>query len=313
MKKLFIFILIITYYSFSNQVELNFKYNVDGEPFGFNNIYTNSDNINYKVTRLQYYICGFELNEKPVEDLYILADPFSPPFTIGDIEEETLEKIKFDIGVKADDNVGVDPNSYPPLHPLAPKNPSMHWGWAAGYRFWAIEGFSDPDGDGTFDKAFQYHILGDESLRTITLNTNTKAIGGKITLELDFDVQELLSVVDMSKFNTMHGWPNEFPEIAEFLDNITNSNFITPSLINSIDNSGLINISIYPNPTNSKLFLNGDIINTGFEIYNQNGIIIKKGRVSSNEIPVEELASGTYFLILKRNSLIINNTRFIKN
>ncbi len=80
---------------------------------------------------------------------------------------------------------------------------------------------------------------------------------------------------------------------------------ITENLL-SIDSKELQNIKIYPNPvtTNSinveSNFL-GEIVN--YEIVNLLGQTILKGILSNKQINVGNLSSGTYFLILKHNTL----------
>ena len=59
---------------------------------------------------------------------------------LGSHDVTNVEAVHFHIGVDSSVNHS-DPASYPMGHPLAPVFPSMHWGWAAGYRFVAIEGF----------------------------------------------------------------------------------------------------------------------------------------------------------------------------
>lgn len=72
------------------------------------------------------------------------------------------------------------------------------------------------------------------------------------------------------------------------------------------------NISIFPNPTNSKLFIkNADNIKT-IHIFNINGQLIKKYGKNINELNLNGLNSGVYFL-----NILINNTlhkqKIIKN
>lgn len=312
MKNLFLIFIVASLSLISEEVDLKINYHIDGKTLKYGEVYTNKNNINFKVARFQYYICGVELNDKKIDGLYILANGFRPSYSLGEFENEVITKIKFDLGVDSSNNVGVDPNSFPIFHALAPKNPSMHWGWSAGYRFWAIEGVSDPDGDGTFDKSFQYHVIGDDALKSVSLNVDTKKIDDKININIDFDVQKLLSVVDMSTFSVYHGFSQQYPEIKEFVTNISSSNAITIPSINSIENQELTQAKLYPNPSSSVINLNGDLLNTSYEILDINGNILKSGEVSTNSISIGDIDQGIYFVIFKRDGYSIENIKFIK-
>ena len=69
-------------------------------------------------------------------------------------------------------------------------------------------------------------------------------------------------------------------------------------------------ITIYPNPTENYLFINGLDKEFLFSIYNSEGKLVQKGK-TIDKVDVSELESGLYTIkLLKENQTI--NTRFIK-
>lgn len=66
-------------------------------------------------------------------------------------------------------------------------------------------------------------------------------------------------------------------------------------------------ISIYPNPTQSILYIKGDVVTDSYTILDINGRVLDSGNATNNAINVQKLSAGVYFLR-------IDNTtqRFIK-
>ena len=95
-------------------------------------------------------------------DKYILVNANQNNYNIGEIEllDDDLISLNFNIGVEYNLN-HADPSLQDSSHPLAPQFPSMHWGWAAGYRFAALEGMIDKNQDSIMETVFQYHPVDD--------------------------------------------------------------------------------------------------------------------------------------------------------
>lgn len=294
----------------AEEVYLNIDYNVDGEKFVTNQVYTNSKGINYKVSKIYYYMFGFRLNETYIYK-YVLANSNVNRHKLGDFDLNSIDSLTISFGVSSFENMGVDPNSFPPDHPLAPQNQTMHWGWAAGYRFWMIDGFSDPDGDGVFDKSFQYHALGNEALRTIVFKTNSVSKNGVIDLNFEMDVQKLLSPIDMSQYGIYHEFYNNSPQIRAFIDNIIPSKVITAKVMTSVE-TNTNSISLSPNPADEYLNFGSEYLNKDYDIISINGNVLKNGRLNENQIQISDLTKGTYFLRIYDEKGIINTAKFVK-
>lgn len=311
MKTIIITLLLITSFTYGAEVNLKINYNVDGVPFQLDKEYVNKDGIKYKISRFQYYMCEFELDETQLDGTYILANASMPSYPLGNIDVSSINNIKISFGVEEEENIGKDPNRYSMFHPLAPKNPSMHWGWSAGYRFWAIEGFSDPDGDGEYDKSFQFHILGDESFRTLSLPVNSTEENGTIDINLSFNIQEILAPVDMTTFGVHHDFYNNSQPIRDLINNFAESEVVTSEAITSVESDNSISIS--PNPTTGYLNIPSGHMNSKFEIVSLTGDALLSGDISSNVLDLEELPIGTYFLRIFDANGIIRTTKFVKN
>ena len=149
MKYLFsLFLGIILQASFaqSSEVELQIHPNWAGKAFNFSTVYSGGD-CEYKITRLQYYVSEIKIKYDGgksylIKDLYFLVSAEKDTvLSLGILPVSNIEGIEFSIGVDQAAN-HLDPSTYPSSHPLALKNPSMHWGWTSGYRFIALEGNS---------------------------------------------------------------------------------------------------------------------------------------------------------------------------
>mgnify|MGYP000067756848 CR=1 FL=1 len=196
-------------------------------------------------------------------------------------------------------------------HPLANQMPNMHWGWAAGYRFWLVEGFSDPDGDGEFDKSFQYHALGDEALRTISFETNAESVNGVLDLNIDFDIQKLLTPIDMTQFGIYHELYNNSQEIRDFIDNITPSKAISSQTITSVEvveNS----LSISPNPAEDFLNVTDEYLNSSYDIISLDGNNVLSGYITNSQIKLEAIPSGTYIVRIYDENEMTSTAKFVK-
>lgn len=304
-------LLLITSLTYGADVNLNIDYNVDGVPFELDKEYVNKDGIKYKISRFQYYMCEFQLDDTQLDGTYILANASMPSYPLGNINVSSIDNINISFGVEEEENIGKDPNRYSMFHPLAPKNPSMHWGWSAGYRFWAIEGFSDPDGDGEYDKSFQFHILGDESFRTLSLPVNSTEENGTIDINLSFNIQEILAPVDMTTFGVHHDFYNNSQPIRDLINNFAESEVVTSESITSVEFENSISIS--PNPTTGYLNIPSEHLNSRFEIVSLTGDALLSGKISSSVLDLEELPTGTYFLKIFDAKGIIRTTKFVKN
>ena len=86
-------------------------------------------------------------------------------------------------------------------HPLGPVHPSMHWGWAAGYRFLALEGYSGTN----LDAQSQVHALEDNNFFHQTHAVVGEAFNGALSLSLDANYEYMFEGLPVSEGFFVHG------------------------------------------------------------------------------------------------------------
>jgi hypothetical protein len=296
---------ILCSFSISAQSSVNIQINhlLDGEAFENEVASTNDLGNDFMIDRLQYYLSGFSIKHDggqliEVEDLYVLVSLLGSTdptvIELGEYEIESLESVLFHFGVDYDAN-HADPSLLHPSHPLAPKFPSMHWGWFAGYRFIALEGMSGPN----MDQELQFHCIGDEFYKQMEYEVS---MSGESTfnVEIDAEYKNLLEGIDVSGGLIIHG---NLAEINDLATNIS-ENVFTTSTSTSTTDSELVNLfEAYPNPVvNGLLNVKTDISSTNNSLRVQDpfGRVVFNGSQSANT-QIELSNPGIYFLSIIDN------------
>lgn len=225
-------------------VYLNINHALGNLHFSFGQMASNDMNHDFKVTRLQYYISEIKLTydggqDTLINDLWVLVDAANTTnVLLGNFTFTTLESVSFGVGVNQAVN-HADPSSYSPSHPLAPKSPSMHWGWTAGYRFVALEGFSGSN----LTDVFQIHALDDQNYFQQTITTAGSVQGQDLIVDLDANYEMALKGINVNSAPVNHGSSGE---AAAVLVNFKNDVFSEASGNISLTESSLNQITIYP-------------------------------------------------------------------
>lgn len=191
-------------------VDLHFTHMVDGQALALNStVYTNEAGINYKITRADFYMSQLKLVHDGDQRLslpnYLLVRQGQTDFELGNYDGFTnLEGFEFSVGIDPDAN-HLDPSSYAANNPLANQNPSMHWGWSAGYRFIALEGVA-ADANGNFTNGFEIHVLFDDNLRRASISTSGSVdANGTLNINATVNYAEMLRNIDLSGTVIAHG------------------------------------------------------------------------------------------------------------
>ena len=239
----------------SAQTAVKFKLNhkLAVEDFAMNQASENDIGDQFNVTRLQYYISGISIVHDggqiaDASDVYILVDAgIDDVYDLGDHDITNVEAINFAIGVDPDVN-NQDPAQWPNDHALAPKSPSMHWGWAAGYRFVAMEGYAGS----SLSTNYQLHGLGNDHYLMINIPTSAADDNGALLIEINANYTEALKGIQVSTGVIVHG---DYGEAATMLKNFNSYVFTS---LDGIGNTLSVNeefeeivFSISPNPTSS--------------------------------------------------------------
>lgn len=132
-------------------------------------------------------------------------------------------------------NIGVppsinhaDPSKQPNDSPLNISNVgTMHWGWNPGYIFVKIEGKADTlnDGQDNFDRTFNFHLGGDELLRTIQFPTVkwTELSSTSFESQFTFDLKSFFDdadPIDLRKDYFTHSTQSQMPLCNRLMDKL---------------------------------------------------------------------------------------------
>ncbi len=317
----FVFSLIVAWLSpfliFSqNTIQLTINHKLGNDVFMYDETVQNNLEHDFKVQRLEYYISEISLihdagQETKIEDLWVLANASSTTeVTLGEYDINEIEKIMFHIGVDSAHN-HLDPAMWHATHPLAPKSPSMHWGWIGGYRFVAFEG----DSGENMNQLFELHGLGDENYFQTEVELNVSAENNVLDIQLDADYTEGLRDIEIDDGLIVHGPNFEAKKCLEnFRDHVFSPSSNTNSIQTEINNN---TFNLYPNPiVNGITTISLDLKST--ILYNL-VITSSEGKqfpvirhVKNNQtIDFSNFPSGLYYIQLQRNNETILTRKVI--
>ncbi len=229
-------------------VELHITHQLNGGAFSYGTTAKNNLGNDFNVTRLEYYISKIQIKHDggmttDVPNHYILADAGTDVTdALGSFNITSVESVSFYIGVDTPVN-HADPSLQPSGHPLEPKTPSMHWGWASGYRFVAMEGLC---GSG-MTQTYEVHALGDQHYIQTVVPVSGVMKGGKLIIALHADYTIALKDIDISMGLIAHG---DGPDEAKLLTNFSTGVFKpgNPVSVNEAITAEH-RVAIYPNPS----------------------------------------------------------------
>lgn len=295
-------------------VSLQIHHKLGTEPFMLDATAENNLGDAFQATRLEYYISQFSIihDGGTVTDVSLdvidLVNPGEETETIiplGNFDVTDVESIRFYIGVQTPEN-NEDPTLWPEDHPLAPKSPSMHWGWAAGYRFIAYEGMA---GDG-FAQIFQMHGLGNSNYFRTEVDVETEMVDGVLMLNITGDYTEGLRDIELSGGVISHG---EAGAAKQTLENWRD--YVFENNTAGIDNTDRIDFHVFPNPASNELvnvqFDNTDQVER-IEVMNQLGQVILRENVIGTNLQLEIPDAGVYFInVIGKDDQFLGKTKLV--
>lgn len=282
--------------------ELRIYHRLGADSYTWNTEVQNNLGQSFKITRLEYYLTRFSIVHNggqitAISDdtvALIKANDWFSAVQLGELNVIDVEAIKFHIGVFAPVN-NADPSLYPPEHPLAPKNPSMHWGWASGYRFLAYEGTAGTN----FAQTIQLHALGNDNYFETTVATGAQISNGKLVIAIDGDYLEGMHNIHLSDGVIAHGIDEEdLDALLNFKDRVFSER--TGELgLNDLDERIF---TVYPNPSNSGIVkVTSDQTFDEILVNDLNGKMVKRIEVLSLNLGEVDLGSlkGVYFIEIR--------------
>lgn len=302
----------------SNKVLLSFDHRAAGQPLVIDQtVFSIWNGKAMKLTRAEFYLAEISLRRPDNTSVtlagqYVLANANSPEakHDLGTWPVSVATGIDLHIGVPFDDN-HADPATFKPEHPLSPKDPSMHWGWAAGYRFMAIEGFVDNNGDGIPEDEFEYHNLGDPLYTAVSLTGTTTAADGTLEMRITLDYARLFETLPMTGNLFMHG---SDPVNKTMMANAAQQGFMKISGSSSAPllEENAQRISASPNPFSSETLLRYDLPTSGplaLTVLNPLGQVMRRYAAlpASGSLRVEkgELPDGLYYLCFSEEGQVL--------
>tara|TARA_B100000900_G_scaffold415248_1_gene444424 strand:- start:7294 stop:8241 length:948 start_codon:yes stop_codon:yes gene_type:complete len=287
----------------TKQLVLNFHHMMDGQYVTDSLLGINNLGNQFKFNRIQYYVDDIQI-------IYNQADTFTYPevLLINGLEEEltsvdlgalsfdSITAVRFAVGVAPDVN-NLDPSTYPAAHPLAPKSPSMHWGWAAGYRFVCAEGV----GSSAFNQIFELHGLGNTNYAMQTIATSGTLVGSDtVVVDIEADYAQLVRDIEVAQGTISHG---ETGDAYQSLKNLNNKVFKSVEGNAAMTQKELIfaNLYVFPNPSNGRLVVTG-IEGAAIEVFNGLGSKIYSQRATtSTRIILTD--AGIYLMVVSKDGI----------
>ena len=290
-------------------VKITINHKLGTENFAFNTEAQNDLGHKFKLSRLEYYISGISIihdggTETKVSDVYILAKANqTDTILLGNLNVTSIESINFSVGVDPGVNNG-DPAQWGSLHPLAPKFPSMHWGWASGYRFVALEGKSGNN----FAQDFQIHALGNKNYFKQNIPVEGKSVNDALLITLNADYTKAVSGMDMNSGLVEHSENKEAATCLRLFQTSVFTNESGEGNTLSVKEVKVANaFGTYPNPSNGTFtiqldderFQSGDI-----KVMNLVGEVVKETTLENGQSSMTLDKKGVYFLSILKDGLI---------
>jgi hypothetical protein len=280
----------------SKNVHLHLNHLLNGEALEYMKTAKSSNNYYFKVELLRYYISNIVLTHDggktdTIKNKWILVDPsLNNEYDLGNLNLNNIENITFGLGIDKAHN-HLDPTLYPEKHPLGLQEPSMHWGWAAGYRFITFEGYAGAS-EADVVTNFQIHTLDDKNYTTVNLPIQVNGQGDKATITLDAEYANLLKGIKATTGPINHGAAGE---AAVQMKNMATSVF-TPAKTTGMEEIVFSNLKLYPNPATDVLTLE-NTENQTIRIINALGqVVLFFPAIEPKTINVAALPSGVYFV-----------------
>lgn len=279
-------------------INLKINHQLESSPFAFSQKSTNDLNKEFTFVRCEYYISKISIVHdggkiSNAAGVYELVEATSnTSIDLGSYAITQVEAINFSIGVDPANNNG-DPTKWPRNHALAPKSPSMHWGWSAGYRFAAIEGKSGNN----MRTTWEVHALGNKNYFNINIPTEATSNNGALDITLNADYTKALNGLKVDNGFITHGEDDEaYIVLRNFQNKVFTSTDGKGNTLNTISPVALGKVNVFPNPCNGSTIIGFEKPLTGtINILDMSGRLVQSFAAKDHKaIKVESLRKGMY-------------------
>lgn len=295
-------VILIHFSALSGEVGIVLNGMMNGSPFVMNQSVPMENGRYYFTPRmLRFYIAEISFvhdggQRTKAENVYLLVDANDAPrYVVGNYDISRIDSLEIHIGVDRITNHD-DPSIYPPQHPLALKDPSMHWGWAAGYRFIALEGSAGTTA-ATAKADVQVHSVGDTLYRRIVLPVISTVTSSGVDVVLNAEYSALLKDLDVSQGLIFHGYG---PETVTLTENMATRVFTaaTPSSVNEGDLA--VSASVHPNPASDVVSVTISDAAANVTLVDAVGRVVTTAELTGgmSSISVATLPVGSYTIVI---------------
>ncbi|KAB2808102.1 MbnP family protein [Phaeocystidibacter luteus] len=318
MKKLLLLGLsLISFASFAQkEVYMRIIHQLDGQTYQNGTTVTTSEGDDLTLSRMQYYVSGIKLYHDggqmlDLDSVYLLVDAATTSeYDFGSLPITTLDSMKFAIGVDQASN-HLDPAQYAFNHPLAPKTPSMHWGWAAGYRFVCAEGMTGSN----MSDAMEIHALGNVNYFEQTIVTSGTDVFGSLVIQLDAEYLNSFNNIDMSGGLISHGETGaSITYLENFRDNVFTESTQSVDPV-SVEENTPASFTLSPNPANlNNVYAEFGTATSGtIRVLDLTGReVFRRELNNDSRVKIDLQRTGVYLVEL-RSSNKVNTQRLVVN
>lgn len=313
MKKLYVLICtILISIQGIGQTTVNLKINhlLNDQEFSNAVIAQNNLDEEFKVKRLEYYISDITLTHDGgtrtnVDDVYLLVNAFNAEtFELGSFNITNLETITFNIGVSPSVN-NADPTQWPSGHPLAPRSPSMHWGWTSGYRFVAFEGTAGQ----SFNRIFEIHALGNRHYFRQTIPVSVASSNNTASISINADYAKALNNISVSNGLITHGDYDEAITLLRLFQTsvFTNTEGVGSTLsTENIKFSTSFTLSQTAPKTLAIDIQSNELLGSELEIVDLSGKVVLSQLLENKRTSISLLNTGMYVVRIKKDDVLID-------
>jgi hypothetical protein len=189
---------------------------VNGSDLALGTDYIDQQGVVFNLDYFNYYLSGLSVTHDggqvlDLSDTVFLVKSSDFILYLGYLDVTSVEALTFSIGVPPNLNTAsgtnaVDISVYPANHPLSFQDPSMYWGWSAGYIFLVTGGNADSNADDIADAYFELHNLGEHNyVQTSLPVVQTNTGNDQIDIYLDCNIDQWLKNVPLESISILHG------------------------------------------------------------------------------------------------------------
>ena len=292
---------------------------IGSEVVQLNNNYTSLNGDIFKLEHFNYYLSNLHLihdggQDLDLSDTIFLVKHNQFVLNLGELTIQNIESIQFGIGVPSNLNTqaganAIDISTRPANHPLSFQDPSMYWGWSAGYMHMIIGGRADANNDQVPEKVFELHNLGDANYQSVSLNViQTNTTPDMIDVYMDCHVDRWMKNIPIKTVGIQHASINYN---ASIMLNVLHQNvFDQPATasVNALEyTKGTI---IYQGENKSMLWQNVKNADR-FQLIDLSGKLLLTAKANeSGSIDLNTQNNGIYlFTIVSADGTVLNSIK----